>query len=554
MTKIAPLIVITFFLLVYIVPLGVRPIMIPDEARYSEIPREMLVSGDWVVPHLDGMRYFEKPPLGYWLNCISMSVFGENAFAVRLPSAIAAGISAICIFLLVRRYTGKDFAGILAATVLLSCLLFFIVSTTNILDSVFSACVTAALTSFFFAYTEQHTQKKLLLLTICGVFCGLSFLAKGFLAFALPVVIIAPFALWERRLWQTLKGNSIVPLIVAAVVALPWCIMIHRREPDFWNYFFWTEHIKRFMSAEAQHSSPFWFYIPIFIGGTMPWTVVLPAVAKWVRSRGINDSLFRFCICWLVFCFLFFSASKGKLPTYILPCLPPFAVIVTLGLLRYLELETKARRDFSGAAWVSAIIAGGFVIALATNQITGLPERLYGKGELWSCGLALAAFVAWGVFSVLAARATDVCRKLVFYCFAPVLVLFCIPFIMPDKLKEGKAPGNFLLANISRVGPDDILIADGSMVHAVCWFYKRNDVFVLTAGELEYGLGYADSSHRLVPLHTLGEFIKNTKKGRVILIAKDKQHIREQLPDSIFTDAREKFIFAEFSPPASAEK
>jgi 4-amino-4-deoxy-L-arabinose transferase len=86
------------FLLLYLLPLGARPVVIPDEARYAEIPREMLASRDWVVPRLDGLRYFEKPVLGYWLNALSTALFGQNAFAMRLPSAVSTGLSALCLF------------------------------------------------------------------------------------------------------------------------------------------------------------------------------------------------------------------------------------------------------------------------------------------------------------------------------------------------------------------------------------------------------------------------------------------------------------------------
>jgi 4-amino-4-deoxy-L-arabinose transferase len=161
----------------------------------------------------------------------------------------------------------------------------------------------------------------------------------------------------------------------------------------------------------------------------------------------------------------------------------------------------------------------------------------------------------WVILSVVAAKTQDIHRKIVFYCAAPVLFMFCMPFIMPDKLKEGKAPGNFLLAHASRVGPDDILIADGSMVHAVCWFYKRSDVYVLSAGEIEYGLSYAESAHRLVPWRTVGEFIKNSKDRRVILISKDARHMKqESLPEPTVMATGEKFFFAEFFPPAAAGK
>ena len=153
--------VIGIFLLLYIAPLGVRPIIIPDEPRYAEIAREMISSGDWVVPHLNGLRYFEKPVLGYWLNAASIILFGENAFAIRFPSAMAAGISALMIFMLVRRFAGGYSAGIFAGAVYITCLEVFGVGTFSVLDSALSMFVTASMVAFFFAHMEDKRGKKI---------------------------------------------------------------------------------------------------------------------------------------------------------------------------------------------------------------------------------------------------------------------------------------------------------------------------------------------------------------------------------------------------------
>ena len=111
--------VIGIFLLLYILPLGARPLFYPDETRYAEIPREMIASGDWVVPRINGLRYFEKPVLGYWLNATAMNLFGQNAFSLRFPSAISVGISALMVFLLLQRFAGGYSAGIIAAVVVI---------------------------------------------------------------------------------------------------------------------------------------------------------------------------------------------------------------------------------------------------------------------------------------------------------------------------------------------------------------------------------------------------------------------------------------------------
>jgi|GEM_PF-3806075 len=254
------------FFLIYIVPLGIRPMVIPDETRYAEVPREMVASGDWVVPRLNGLRYFEKPILGYWLNGAAMLLFGENAFAVRFPSAMAVGLSSLLVFLLVRKFEGGHGASVLAAVGLFTSVEVYGVGIFNVLDNLLSLFITAGMVSFFFAHMEAKPRRRLGFLALFGLSCGLAFLTKGFVAFAVPVVAVVPFMIWERR-WKDLFKAPWLPMVVAVLVALPWAVMIHIREPNFWHYFFWTEHIKRFLSDNAQHAEPFWFFMPFILGG-----------------------------------------------------------------------------------------------------------------------------------------------------------------------------------------------------------------------------------------------------------------------------------------------
>ena len=228
---------IGIFVFLYIVPLGIRPIIIPDESRYAEIPREMIASGNWVVPKLDGLRYFEKPVLGYWLNALSIKLFGENAFAVRFPSAMATGFSAFIILLLVRRFSGEFTAAISAALIFLTSFIVYGVGTFNVLDSMLAAFVTASIASFFFAYTSGSSRKKKQgFLLLSGIFCGLAFLTKGFLAFAIPVLVIVPFMIWERR-FKALFSIPWIPITAAVLTALPWVILIHLPGPSTMNLF-----------------------------------------------------------------------------------------------------------------------------------------------------------------------------------------------------------------------------------------------------------------------------------------------------------------------------
>ena len=230
----ASIAVIGLFLALYVAPLGMRPLVAPDETRYGEIPREMLASGDWIVPRLNGLRYFEKPILGYWLNALSIAAFGENAFSIRFPSAVAAGLSALLLFALLRRFAGGYPAGIVGAAVQLTAVLGFVIGIAGVLDSALSCFLTSVMVCFFFAFMEADRRKRAGYLALCGLACGLAFLTKGFLAFAVPVVSIVPFLIWERR-WKSMFALALIPAAVAVLVSLPWGILIHLRESDFWR-------------------------------------------------------------------------------------------------------------------------------------------------------------------------------------------------------------------------------------------------------------------------------------------------------------------------------
>ena len=546
------LLVITIFFLVYLVPLGVRPMLIPDEFRYAEIPREMLATGDWVVPHLNGLRYFEKPVLGYWLNAAAIALFGENAFAVRFFSSVAAGVSAFCLFLLVRRYARDNFAGLLAAGVFLTSFEVFIVSTAAVLDSMFTMFVTAGMTAFFFADMERRRWRRTCLLTLFGLFCGLAFLVKGFVAFAVAAVAIVPFLFWQRRATELFK--IIWPsVITAALVTLPWCLLVYAREKDFWHYFFWTEHIQRFVSASsAEHPEPFWFFVPCLVGGTFPWVVLLPAVISGLKKTSFRTPLIRYAVCWFLLPFIFFSASRGKLATYILPCFPPLAILVSMALLTHFA-DTK-KKTLAPPAYLIAGVAAALAIALILSRAMTMDSALYRTDEMWKAVIGVTGLLGYAFVLVVfcTGSAEDFRKKLLYFAAGPAVFMFCAHFSAPDRFIEEKTPAEFLERHRDRINSDDILVSDNYMASAVCWAYKRNDVFLVgRPGELEYGLRYSDSKHRLLDLDRLSELITAVScNTRITLITLASRYVeyRHLLPNPVFEDINDNFAFAEFVP------
>ncbi|MDM8521913.1 phospholipid carrier-dependent glycosyltransferase [Desulfococcaceae bacterium HSG8] len=537
------------FLLLYILPLGVRPMIIPDEPRYAEIPREMIASGDWVVPRLNGLRYFEKPVMGYWMNAVSILIFGENNFAIRFSSAISAGLSALMLFMLLRRFAGGSLPGILAAAIFLTCFEVFAIGTFNILDSMLSMLLTGSMVSFFFAHIEIRTGKRVFWLAMFGIFAGLAFLTKGFLAFAVPVVAIVPFMIWEGRWKALLFRLPWIPIIAALLTALPWSVMIHLRESDFWNYFFWTEHVRRFLSDNAQHAEPFWFFILVIAGGALPWTALLPAAVPGLKSGGFKAPVLRFLICWFLFPFLFFSASKGKLPTYILPCFPPFAALMAVGFLNYFEKGKE--KAFRISAVFFAVIVGIIAIIIVGNQLTGFPGiRAYGPSETWKWLLGTSGILIWSGMIVFSARISDFRKKLILYSAAPLLFMFSAHFIIPDKTRDKKAPGKFFMSQASDIWPDTVIISHETVTGAACWFYKRADLYLLAdTGEFKYGLSYEDSKHRLSDADNIGQIIRKAHgENCAVLVSKAKNYKEyiSVMPEPASEDSDGGFVLVRF--------
>lgn len=539
------ILLLLFFLLSYILPLGARDLVVPDETRYAEIPREMIAGGDWVVPHLNGLRYFEKPILGYWVHAASMLLFGENNFAVRLPSALAIGLSAILIYVLVRRVSRRenedeDFPAVVATLIFLSCFETFGVGNTAVLDSLFSFFLTASIAAFYLASEEQpgsRREKRVLLMA--GLSCALAFLTKGFLAFAVPVLVLAPYLVWQHRYFDLLR-MSWLPVFSAVLVILPWSILIYLREPDFWRFFFWNEHIRRFIAENAQHKESFWFFFLAAPAVFFPWIFLFPAAVAGIKSRltegGAQGRLLRFAICWLVLPFLFFSFSNGKLLTYIFPCFPPFAILMAFGLLHVLQKNAR-NRLFQGGLVVSAVLLSLVLIAFLYVQFFGF-EGFRPYRQTWKVVMIVNGIAFFILFCLWAFGSRSGKDKVFIYSVASLLIFLVAPHTIPDLTIEAKSPGVLLQQHKKDVTESDIIISDEESIGAVCWYLRRSGVYVLGGpGELGYGLNYKEADGRLLEKQLAAAFISQNR-GKIVLIARagNISRWRNQLPDPAFQD------------------
>ena len=536
------LILSAFYLLCYILLLGVRDLTIPDETRYGEIPREMLASGEWVSPQLNGVRYFEKPVLGYWLHAASLLAFGQNNFAVRFPSALSVGLTGAVLYALLRRMRRKGYdededrrTEDLAALIFLSLLGVFAIGNTAVLDNPFAFLVTASIASFFLATEEEKgSPRERWLSVLAGVACGLAFLTKGFVAFTLPALVFVPYLIWAGR-YRDILRMSALPLLSACAVIAPWAIMIHLREPDYWRFFFWNEHIRRYFATDAQHGRPLWFFFAVGPLMLLPWSFFLPAsivgLKKDADRRSPGDRLKIMCLCWFALPFLFFSLSRGKLPTYILPCFPPFAALIALGLSQRLEKDLAAKRErrFSGGAYANLAFFAILLLAFLYVQFSGFggaPVYL----QRWKSILILDAFVFFGMFCAWAIGTLRFAKKMIGVALSPLLFFLAIHVLIPDLTVEMKMPGGFLEKHRPAIGRDTIVVTDDDTVGAVCWYLKRDDVYVLgSAGELDYGFAHG-ARERNIDVAQFFELV-DRHPGDVVLIAHNGWEDRLDLPE-----------------------
>jgi 4-amino-4-deoxy-L-arabinose transferase len=547
--KRARLLLLGAYVAVYLLPLGVRPLFVPDEYRYAEIPREMLAGGDWVVPRLAGFRYFEKPVLSYWVSAGSIALLGESAFGLRLPSALAAGICAWLIALCVRR-SGEDAAdSLLAAGVLLTSGLFFGVATYKTLDALFTLGVTASLVCAFLA-GEGESRRRLVLWALAGAAAGAAFLTKGLLGFALPGIVLAPYLTWERRWRDALRHAWIAPVTAIGVV-LPWSLAIARGDADFWPYFIWNEHVRRFTSEDAQHVAPVWYYLPVLLGCAMPWVPLWPAAIAGLRARP-RTPLVRFALCGLASPFLLFSIARGKLAIYLLPCFPALAILTALGLRA--ELARSGRWLRAGLLGLGIAVGGAALALSALRLVQPQLVPVYGPAEsarlAGVCLAALLASLAW----IAAARSRSPGRVLALAALAAAPLFFAYPFVVPEVVLERKAPGALLARHADRMTGDALVVSEARLAPAVSWHARRNDLLVLGGiGELRYGASRPDSRARwlgrVAPLRGL---IEAQPPGRRAVLIADRDSYAEwskRLPPPSLEDALGNFVYAEYTSP-----
>jgi len=464
--------------------LPLRPLFNPDEGRYAEIPREMLASGDWIIPHLNGLAYIEKPPLQYWATALSLAVFGDTEFAARLYTALSALGAMLAVGLVAKRLWGNG-AGFRAAAMLAGMPLFVILGQLSTLDMSLTLYMTVALAAFLAAQSAAAAGRPTrgwMLLAWAGV--GLGVLTKGLVAAAIPAAVLGLYSAYSRDFapWRRLHAAAGLPLFLA--ITVPWFWLAARRLPDFLEFFFVHEHFARYLTPSADREEVWWFFGPVFLLGSLPWTLSALRVLflNWPRPgarRDFDSTLFL--KIWVWFVCVFFSLSDSKLIPYILPALP------ALALLTASLAEDQRMRDLSRTALATAAAAAGLALLclIAPAHLPPSDRSAYFlalKGPLAEIALLLAVS---GLY-VLSRRRRDATDSAMFlgagWCLAGLLAMRAAAAVAPIY-------SGVTIARAFPAMPRDVpLYSIATYDQTLPFYWGRTVELVSYRGELDYGL------------------------------------------------------------------
>lgn len=349
----------------YFLFLGAHPLLTPDEAGYTEVSRGMLVNRSFWIPLLNGMPFFDKPPLFYWLQMGAMSIFGVSEWAARCPTALLGTMTCLWMYGLGRVLFDR-LTGLLSAVVLATSLFFFLMSHYANLDLSVAAFLTASLSCFIMALQFPKGKKATILLLLAYFFSGLAVLTKGLIGVAFPAMIVGVWLLLTKQWFLLRRVHLGWGLLIVLLINLPWLLLVQKQHPEFWHYYFYIQQYSRFISHHFNSKQPIWFYGPVILGGMLPWTLFLgQAIIQRVTRMRLRFKEYAndlFLLLWPLLILIFFSIPTSKTLGYILPVLPPLAVLIGCYLRQHWFDPAPSPWEFILAGVLSFLSAAALLI------------------------------------------------------------------------------------------------------------------------------------------------------------------------------------------------
>ena len=486
------------FCIFWLYALGARTLVPTDEGRYAEMAREMVATGDWITLRLNGIKYFEKPPLQTWMNALTFEVFGLGEWQARLWTGLCGLLGIVLVAHTGRLLFGKR-VGFLAGTVLATCAMWGALGHVNTLDMGLTGMMTLALCGLLNAQRDDATtNERRNWMLACWAGMALSVLSKGLIGVVLPGAVLVLYTLFSRdwTIWKRLHLGW--GLIVFFVITTPWFVLISLKNPEFPQFFFIHEHFQRFTSNVHHREGAWYYFIPLLIIGIFPWLGVF--VQSLWHNRDNGSQRFqpkKMLLIWAVFIFVFFSVSGSKLPSYILPIFPALALLVAC----FLD-KASYKHILASAVLFTLVSAIGLAITPLLPKLAknAFEAPLYQAYLPWVVAGALIA-VAGGALAIwLSRRHTE----------WAIVALGATGFLCGQTFMLGHEPlgryaagAAYVPAIQAEMKPDTPIYVVGRYEQVLPFYLRHTLTLVQHADEMEFGL--SQEPHLWLP--TLDAFV-----------------------------------------------
>lgn len=476
------------FVFLYFFRLGSIGLIDVDEPRYAEAGREMLESGNFIVPYFNYGERFDKPVFFYWLEAISMKVFGVGEFGARFPSVASSFLCLALLFYFLKTFY-NTLCALIGTLVLMSSFEFAGLSRFSVTDMTLTSFISSSIFCFFLGYNEIITSHRFFTRQIGAfsfwyiagfVFLALAFLTKGPVAVIVTLLVIVPFFWWTGRLDYFFKNTSFyIGLILFMLLVLPWYLAVHfATSGEFTKAFFGIHNFSRYTSVVSQHKGSLFYFIPVVLIGFLPWSFFLVQsinviIKKGLKSlqKSIRSQVPWFALWWFLVVLLFFSISRTKLLTYILPLFPALAVMISFWFYEILERNITARGLVIGLG-VFFVFSLCLLFVCVSHPDILFPREI--KDIKLNYLIILFAFLMFvGVSMSWASSHKDPQGSFVILLSTFLLIYFSVVQILMPKIDKHS---QLLLRQFASSFSNDVEIATYEIVKPSLTFYGRRQI------------------------------------------------------------------------------
>lgn len=517
----------------YAIWIGSYALFTPDEGRYSEVAREMVASGDYVTPRLNGVAFLDKPVLYYWLQASAIHLFGLKEWSLRFWPALLGILGSLVTYLAGSILFSRR-AGWLSALILATCPLYYGAAHYANLDLEVAVLISNAL--LFFLMSSQLSLGKLrsAFLMTAYFFAAMAFLTKGLIGIAFPAMIIGCWILLSNK-WSILKNmHLILGLSFFILLSLPWYVLVQKANPEFLHFFFVTQQVTRFLTkADFNNKAAWWFYFPIVLAGIFPWCVfIFQAITQHVKqifANPMEHAATLFLVLWVAIIFTFFSIPKSKTVGYILPIFPPIALLLGSYLDQVWNLNTKAinlaRKIF---IILCLLLSISFICAPHIPNLHIDPELTpylnFDSGMFLSAGI-LSFFLFRKKFT-----------SSFFYCLLAVSTLFLLSLTASAPVINHRSIKPLVLELKSRIQPDDEIVSYYKFYYDLPIYTEKRITIVADwqapdiiqndnwLRELWYGMSFQDTKNWLIDESTFWQ--RWNSKKRIYVVTDKSNYLR----------------------------